>query len=358
MVAFLLTLALALPLGAKLIPVNAQQAQDLGITTQIPTPVSTMSLPSFNGRVIALDKDHISITARQDGVIVAVHVMPYESVKKGTTLVTVHSQDLLELEEHYIGACIAHENLSSTYQREEKLLQAGVIAQKRLQQTRHDMDQSTLKRDAFYASLEALGVREDALKKLQKTRTPQGLLTINAPLEGEILRANAHVGQYVASHHVLFELYAQGTRYIEFDVPLELLEFIHVGDMCSFKNTHGTITTMGQTVNPQSQSITVRARIHNPELVRIHSLHEVTLHAKAPQGVFRIPTSALVFSHAKAYVFRQVPSGFEALPVTLASEEAAHYTIKANLAPQDTLTVTATVALLSALEDDGDSDHE
>lgn len=337
-------------LDARLIEMSASQSKDLGIQTQKATQVESITLPSLNAKVLLAPKDIITITPRVDAVIADVYVKKFDTVQRGEKIFSLRSKELLELQQEYLSLFLEYQNKKQNFIRDEKLYETGLIAQKRLLLTKQEMMQSKLLFESSENRLLESGFDHKILEQIQKSFSPLRVIHYYAPRAGQIYEIDANVGKSVAYNDKIVELYAQAERYIEFEVPLNLLEFISLGDICSFEGYQAKIVAISELVNEKSQSLSVRALIENSQGIRVHSIYQVSLKAKAQGKFFRLVKSALVFSQGDAYVFKKVALGFEALKVKLVSEDQTHYTVEAELLSSDDLVIRSTVALLSAME--------
>jgi membrane fusion protein, heavy metal efflux system len=338
-------------LGAQLIEVDENQAKDLGIQTQKVVHSEKIVLPPLNAKVQIAPKDIITITPRVDAVIEDLYVKKFDEVKRGEKIFSLRSHELLELQQEYLSLFLEYQNKKQNFMRDEKLYETGLIAHKRLLLTKQEMSQSKLLFESLQNKLLESGFDHKMLTNIQESLSPLRVITYYAPRAGQIYKIDANVGKSVAHNEAIVELYAQSERYLEFEVPLGLLEFLSLGDTCSFEGYRAKIVAISELVNEASQSISVRALIEDAKDIPLHKIYQVQLEAKAHGKFFRLTKSALVFSEGDAFVFKKVADGFVALKVKLVSEDETHYTIKAELANTDELAVSSTVALLSAMEE-------
>lgn len=339
-------------LDARLIEMDAIQTKNLGIQTQQATEAQSITMPPLNAQVLLAPKDIITITPRVEAVIEDVYVKKSEKVKKGEKLFSLRSKELLELQQEYLSLFLEYQNKKQNFQRDTKLYEMGVIAQKRLLLTKQEFSQSKLLFESWQNKLLESGFDQKMLTDVQQTLTPLRVIDYYAPRAGEIYGFYANAGKSVAGNDKIVELYADAERYIEFEVPLWVLEFLSLGDICSFEGYEAKIVAMSEIVNKTSQSITVRALVQNPQDIRVHTIYQVRFEAKAKGKFFRLTKSALVFSKQDAFVFKKVAKGFVPLKVKLVSEDETHYTVKADLTNTDELAVRSTAALLSAMEEE------
>lgn len=339
-------------LDARLIEMSEGQKRDLGVQTQQVQQIEKITMPSLNAKVTLAPKDIISITPRVDGVIADIYVKKFEKVAQGEKLFSLRSSELLELQQEYLSLSLEYQNKEQNYQRDEKLYEAGLIAHKRLLLAKQEMMQSKLLFESLQNQLLESGFDMKKLEQIRQSLSPLRVLEYYAPKAGQIYVIDANVGKSVSDDTKIITLYAEGVRYIEFEAPLKIAKQIALGDHCSFEDYRAKIVSISELVNEESQSLSMRALIENPQDIAVHTIYQIKLETKTQKKLFKVAKSALVFSEGDAYVFKKVADGFEALQVKLINEDEAYYTLDAELVSTDEVAVSSTVALLSAMEEE------
>jgi hypothetical protein len=128
------------------------------------------------------------------------------------------------------------------------------------------------------------------------------------------------------------------------------VENLSIGDKCIFESFDADIVSIGNIVNENSQTIDVRAIINNHQDIMINRIYPIYI-KKAVDGILKIKKSALVYSKNQPFVFKKVDGGFEVVSVDVIKEGPVCYVVDSSLKVGDSLAVTATSALLSAMED-------
>lgn len=349
---FLICLILCISMAdARVIKVNEVQEKELGVQTQKALPVEKITLPPFNATVVLASKDHITITPRLNGVVEDLYVKRFDNVAKGAKLFSLRSKELLELQQEYLSLFVEYQNKLQNYQRDTKLYETGLIAQKRLLFAKQEMLQSKLLFESLQTKLLESGFDKKMLQEVQESFSAMRVIHYYAPKNGQIFAINVNVGKSVSYNDAIVELHTQTQRYIEFELPLEFLELLSLGDVCTFEGYRAKVVAMSEFVNEETQSASVRALIENPEGIKVHTIYQVNIEVQVQKKLFKLVKSALVFSKGDAYIFKKVADGFEVLKVKIVSEDATHYTVDAALFHTDEIAVRSTVALLSAMEE-------
>ena len=336
--------------GAQIIEISQKQQNDLGVRTAKVISASSTSFGPYNGVVVLDKKDIISISSNIDSMIENIHVSKLQHVKKGQKLLTLKSHALLNLQREYIQALIESENVDKNYERNLKLQLEGIISSKRLLESQNKKQSSDFRVELTGHQLLTSGFNKEMLIKLQTTHQPILEKTIYAPKDAIVYMIDVNIGEYIQADHGMMTIYADGKRFIEVSVPVDVVENISIGDLCSFGKYNAKVSMIGNIVNSASQSVQVRAQIVNAKDIFINRVYGVKI-AKNIKNAYIVKKSALVFEGKNSYVFKKVSNGFEVVKAQIISEENDNYVIKANLSTTNKLAISSTSALLSAMEE-------
>jgi membrane fusion protein, heavy metal efflux system len=344
----LLVISLSL-FGSQTIEISKKQQDDLGVKTQKVTIINSISVGPYNG-IVTLDKrDIISIGSTVDAVVKNIYVRKLEHVKKGEKLLTLKSNELLNLQEKYIKALIDSSTIDKNHERNKKLQSEGIVSSKKLLESLHAKQSSDLRVKLSANELLASGFSNNMLVRVQKNYQPIMAINVLAPRDGIINKIDVNIGEKVESNRGMMSIYADGKRFIELSVPVKSIANISISDKCAFESYNAKITAIGNVVNSESQSVQVRAQIDNAKNIMINRIYSVLI-TKKISGAVKIKKSALVFDGNNSYVFKRVDSGFEVISITIIKEGPNCYIVNADLKAGDTLAVSSTSALLGAME--------
>jgi multidrug efflux pump subunit AcrA (membrane-fusion protein) len=263
---------------------------------------------------------------------------------------TLQSNALLGMQRDYIDALIEKQNLTQNYTRDQKLESQGIVARKVLLASEQLKLSSDMRVKLNAAQLSTNGFSKSMLQNLAKTHTPVKELTLTSNVNGVVYEIEANKGEYVQADKNLMLIYGDGKRYLELDVPVDIAENLALNDIAEFASHEARIVAISNIVNPQNQSVKIRAAITDAKGVFINKVYDVRIY-KNVSTAFKVKKSSLVFSDNKPYVFKKTETGFEALAVSVIQERTQCYIISADLHAGDSVAATSTAALLSALEE-------
>jgi len=118
--------------GAQIIQMSKKQQDNLGVKIQKVVNIDSISFGPYNGVVVLDKKDIISMGSNVESVVKEIHIRKFQKVKKGDKLLTLRSNELLNLQKEYIQALINSANIDETYERNVKLQEEGIISFKKL----------------------------------------------------------------------------------------------------------------------------------------------------------------------------------------------------------------------------------
>lgn len=341
------TVSLAQALEA-VVKLTREQSQHIGVRTMIPEMTSKVPLARAPASVGLPPKNEYIASAAQTGLISKVDVAIGVRVKAGQVLAQIQSPDLLGLQRELLDAMTTFNLNQAKFQRDQTLLQEGIISTVRWQETKADFDRSAAALKEAEQVLAAAGLSNSEINALKSTRRMTSTLNVRSPIDGVILERMAVVGQRVDLLSPLFRVGQLDELWLEIDMPQERMGEIRMGDSIAIENTplRAHITHISQNVNPASQSALVRAVIEGKtEDLRPGQHVNVQLMHASTDKLFRLPVSALVSHEGRDYVFVRVAEGFAAHPVTVASREEHEVVIHAGLNGGEEVVVQGVAAL-------------
>jgi cobalt-zinc-cadmium efflux system membrane fusion protein len=333
---------------AKLIEMTQKQKEDLGIDVAMPTLVEFMQYGPFNGRIVKEHKDIEALSFAYEGIVEEIYVKKNQPIEAGDKLLALASQELLALQSEYLNALEALEQAQKNLQRDEKLLEGGIISQKRFLESQKEEKRCAntvaLLRERLYVG----GLDTQALSELKQTRLPKKQVTLYAPFAGVVEEIHVVKGEKAIQAQKLITFVHHGALYVTFEVPLEVAAHISYGDVCSLGPNEASIVSVAKSVSLNSQSVEVRALLNSRDY-RVNQIVALRVRKSIPSG-YRVKKSAVVFYQNKPYIFVAKKEGFESVAVVIVNESQEHYTIDAPIYPHDAIATKATSALLGAME--------
>lgn len=330
------------------ITLSKMQSHNLGI--KVGKLKSIQDIPVLNApaKVVVPPSQEYIVSASQAGLISKLNVSIGDSVKKGQVLANINSPALLTLQQQLLKATSDRNLAWASYQRDKKLLDEGVISDRRWQETRTRYSGHASEANEAKQLLEIAGMSEKDIKQLAKTRRLSSTLDVHSPINGIVLERMAVAGKRIDILAPLFRIANLDQLWLEINIPHERINGIKPGDQVLIENTSTTarISLLGQSVNPENQTILARAIIDtNQSEVRAGQTVNTRLIQSSDKPAFYVPNAAVAKSEGNAYIFIKTDEGFLVKAVEIMGKEGSHSIIRSDLKGDEDIAVRGAVAL-------------
>lgn len=227
-----------------------------------------------------------------------------DEVRKGDTLFTIESPDLLQAESALLAAAGVLELQTRTLTRVKQLLKTGGGAQREVDQATSDQQTAEGNYKAARDAVRIFGKTDGEIDQIVADRKVDSTLVVPSPISGRIIARNAAPGLYVqpANGSPPFTLSDISTMWmvanvIETDAPayrigqpVEVTVPAYPGEVF-----RGHVTTLGLNIDPNSHRQLVRSVIQDPQhKLRAGMLASFTIETEAPKTSVAVPPEAIV----------------------------------------------------------------
>ena len=345
--------------AVDLIPVAPTQQKAFGIELAAPQAAGETLTRRYPAKVTVPNRQMRVVSAPQSGVLSALLVAEGERVSAGQVLAEMKSPELVDTQSQYLESVTRLGLAESELNRDEQLHREGVIAERRLLESRSKQRELATQVEQRRQLLGLAGLSEEAIDTLTRTRKLSSTLPVHAPIAGVVLEQMVSTGQAVAAAAPLYRVAELQPLWVEVHVPVDRVEALKVGGRVLLPGlgTQGTIITIGRMVHEADQGVLVRAEVtQGTERLRPSQFVEVQLTSTAQETGWRVPAGAVVRTAGSAYLFVAREGGFAALPVTVLAEEEKSAVVAGvpggdpagELGPKDQVAVSGVVALKAA----------
>lgn len=284
----------------------------------------------FPATVQANENALAEVTTLIRGRVVKVHVDVGQDVKKGAVLATLHSVDLGIAEGEYLKATARLYEADLAYKRGKELNQQMVISRAELLRREAAMRTARAEARETENRLALLGVPQEEIKRLNREQTIKANVPLRAPFDGRVIMRNITSGEVVETHQKFFTVADLSDMWVVANVPEKDVQFIRRDqkvDVVIAAYPHaiftGTITYIGDVLDPATRTMRLRVTVPNPErLLKPEMFAIVRVHAAASAETLSLPVSAVQEGPNGTIVFVQRETGaFEARIVKLGDEQ-------------------------------------
>lgn len=283
------------PSGKPTVELSAERSQLIGLKTAVAHRGTLAAAIRAAGNVVAAEDRLVRVQTRFSGWVQGLQVARTgERVKKGQLLLSVYSPDLVGAQQELINA-LAWSASPPPAAHVEGHQPASITAD--------------LAGDARQRLL-LLGLAEDDISTIARTRRPLPTLKVRSPAGGVVSRKDVVEGAYVAPGTDLFEIADLTKVWVLAEAFERDLARVEVGQEATLslaaypgETFAGRVDFVYPSVDPARRTAKLRLIFDNPQLRLKPGMYgDVELRAPAVEAVV-VPVEALVDTGSEQYVF-------------------------------------------------------
>lgn len=346
--------------GQAIMPADSPQLAQIR-TESVETSVVPVGVVSAPGKVEANANRLSHVVLPLTGRVAAVLVKIGDFVRQGQPLLTLESADaeaaVLALQQAQAAVTQANSAVAKAQMdldREKDLYEHGAVPQKEV------LNAQTLAIQAQAALDQAQAAVEQARRKLQilgiGTDAFGQRVSVHAPISGKVLEMSVVNGEFRNDLSAPVMTIADlSSVWVTSDVPETAIRLVKPGEPVKIslaaypgETFHGRVTLIGDTVDPQTRTVKVRAELANgdgrlkPEMFGSIQLAEET------EARPTVPAAAVIMTEGSPVVWRETGKGvFEKVAVTAGVQVGNRVAITSGLQHNDRVVVDG-VMLLAA----------
>ena len=332
------------------IKITQVQFYNLGVKTDKLKAIEQIPLLYAPAKVVIPPSQEYIVSAAQAGLISKLNVTIGDSVEKNQILARINSPELLSLQRQYLKANSEKYLAWASYKRDKKLLQEGVISDRRWQESRSRYNSHLAESNEARQLLEISGMSANDIKILAHNRRLSSQLNVHSPIKGVVLERMVVAGERLDILAPLYRIANLEQLWLEINIPQERMSSIKIGDKVLVENTDITakITLLGQSVNPKNQTILARAAIDGQQAtLRAGQNVNSQIIQSSDKLTFLVPNAAIAQKEGRAYLFIRNPAGFTVSPIQVIGKQKNDSVITGTdeLNPDTEIAIRGAVAL-------------
>ncbi|WP_411726084.1 efflux RND transporter periplasmic adaptor subunit, partial [Methyloglobulus sp.] len=136
--------------------------------------------------------------------------------------------------------------------------------------------------------------------------------------------------------------------WLEINIPQEHISEIKIGDKVQVENglADAEIKVLGQSVNPENQTILARAVIQdNPSTVRVGQKVTIQVIQTTDANTYKLPDAAIAHNEGKTYVFIRDKDSFRVSEISILGKQSGGSVISGNFSGNEEIAINNAVAL-------------
>lgn len=335
----------------EILIMDATQQQAFGIKSRAVQLVEQSMSRSYPAKVQVPNSQLQVVSSPLQGTVESLEVAEGQMVKKNQLLARVRSPGLLELQTSLLESRTRRLLSGETLARDQQLFKEGIIAKRRLLETRSIHKELLTAEQRDRQTLAISGMTETDIRKLEKEHKLTSMLDIRSPLSGVVLEQIVTAGQKLSISEPLYRIGNLSPLWIEIHVPLHALGNITTGSevLLSKNNLKAKTITVGRMVHGTDQGVLVRAEIsEGTENLHPGEFIEARLSSAIVSKALRIPNRAVLRIDGVDSVFVARNERFKVVPVNILSRETDDVLVTADLDSGASVVVSGTAALKAA----------
>lgn len=267
------------------------------------------------------------VTPLVGGRVTAVNAQLGDYVKKGQTLATIFSTELVQEQMEYLKV-EANLNLHvAQAERYRKLAEIGAISVQEKQEVEARLQEHHAEHASHRQKLKLLGMSDAQINNLHNDSDVKSDVTVPAPSSGVITVRSVNIGQVVAMPDNLFSVTDLSTVWVMANVYEKDFGAMRTGARVTIsppsgRQFSGTISYLDPRVEPNTRTAQARIEVPNPnQALKIGMFVDVALHTTGTEAALMVPKAALQTVGSEQIVFVHLGGGqFQVRKLQLADE--------------------------------------
>ena len=327
------------------------QIQALGIQTVTLRSQTSSVKMNFPAQVVIPTAAEQVVSSPVVGLVTQLLVQQNQAVQPGTPLVRIVSPELGQLQLQLLQANARATLARQTAQREQQLLDEGIIPRRRVQEAQAALMEGKAALNQAKAALRLSGKSAATIERVAASGKPQESITLAATQAGIVTEIAVKAGQRIEAATDLLHVAQTDSLWLDIQLPVSERMTWAAGTKVEIlgRDVTARILSASPTVSSSSQTVVLRAAVDGKSgRVRPGEFVTVELPIAATQSSWDVPLSAVAHDGGQAYVFIRTSDGFEGRPVKVAASAGQRVSVQGPLKAGEQIAVSGVVALKGA----------
>jgi cobalt-zinc-cadmium efflux system membrane fusion protein len=289
------------------LPPDTVELTDAQLSAVKVEPVGEHVFPIEKEAVGSIDFNQemsVQVFTPYQGRIVELFAKIGDEVKKGQTLFTINSPDLLQAESTLIAAAGVLEFTTRNLARLRSLYTSHAVSQKEVEQAVSDQQTAEGNVRAGRDAVKLFGKTDAEIDAIIAKRMADPILVVPSPISGRVTARNAAPGLYVQPGNAPapFSVADISTMWMLANVPEADVPAFRVGQQVKVRvmafpdrTYDGRITTIASNVDPTTHRLLVRSEVADPQHeLRAGMFATFVIETAAPLRAMAVPLTAVV----------------------------------------------------------------
>jgi cobalt-zinc-cadmium efflux system membrane fusion protein len=294
---------------------SIESINQINLKTELVKNQSFSGYLSVPAKVLTNQNNEAQIGSLIQGRVKNVLVQVGDYVKVGDILMTIEGLEVGEIKANYLIAKANMDYKKANLERHQKLFNEKIVSQKSLLECKAEYEKALAEFNAEDKKIHSIGLRdEDVTEAKIGDEHISGTLPIKSSISGIVVERNVVIGQFVETTTNAFKVINLNSIWIDGQIYEQDIEKINQETKTHFTTSAfqneiftGKIKYIGQTVNEQTRTITVRGEFPNVKnKLKPQMYGELKIPLNTKSNAILIPDESVVTESEKSYVFVQI----------------------------------------------------
>lgn len=230
-----------------------------------------------SGKIDVPPQNRAQITSFIGGYVKSTKLLVGDQVQKGQALLTLENTEYLDIQKEYLDVSEQINYLKSEYLRQKALFDEKINSQKNYLKAESEYKRARGMYQSLKAKLAMLNISPANVEKGNLT----SVITIFAPISGDIVVMNANVGMYVAPSDVILDIIQTSHLHLELNVFEKDILKVKKGQKISFTVPEASKELFNAEVHLVGKSIE-----GNDRIINVHGHLDENIKQKLMTGMF------------------------------------------------------------------------
>lgn len=297
--------------GEQVIHLSGEVEKQIDIKTAEVKPGPVKSTLKAMGKVLTPNDRKAIVGCAFSARIVELHAAVGQWVEKGRPLVTIECDEVGNAQSEFVKTLTDYELSTLDYQREERLFKKDIGAKKEYLGAKAGQQIARAAMNAAEKRLMVLGLSKKQIREISETKNVSSRVTVNAPIPGRVVLNNAVLGAVVDAPTEIMVLMDLGRLWIDAEIYEKDLSKVKKGQDVEIvvpaypeEHFHGQIHYIGDVVNSDTRTITVRTKVDNTDgRLKPGMFADITILTDHKESAVIVPREAILDDGGRKIVF-------------------------------------------------------
>lgn len=299
---------------SEIVKLSAESIKEIKLETEAASLQPFTGYISIPAKVITNQDHEAQIGSLVQGRVHSVFVKVGDYVKAGQILMTIEGLDVGEIKAGFLKAKAALEYTKSNYERQKKLFDERIGSQKAMLESQAEFEKAKAEYNAEDRRIHSVGLRDEDISDIKKNEEhTSGTLPIKASINGLVVERNVVIGQLVDATTNAFKIINTSSVWVDGHIYEKDITKIHQKTAATFTSAtypnekfNGKIIYIGQTVDEQTRTITIRSEFGNAHSkLKPQMFGELKVPVNAHAKAIMVPEESVVKEAGQDYLFVQ-----------------------------------------------------